>query len=145
MTAQEQVTALLSKLSQPYWCPFPTHQYLTDWHNHVATFNMYYMLRGQPLTHNPGDINRNRSFWDLATTVCRTTTKHGEIGDTVVVLTAPEFYQQAVKVQPRLFSRHLPVTEWERLLCSTKRGIEPANLKIPNSNLRDIVYKPKNK
>lgn len=126
MTPKQQVKQLLKKLKSPYWAPYPTSKYLTNWHGNVAIFNMYYVLRGRPSSQQIGDIQRNIGYWNCAKAISDTQTPFGPIGDTVVVLSPEEFWQQVIKVQPTMFTKFLPLKDWQRLMNEEMQDSAPA-------------------
>ncbi len=126
MTPKQQVKQLLKKLKTPYWTPLATPKYLTNWQGNVANFNLYYVLRGRPSSHHAGDIARNFAYWQCAKAVNETETAFGPVGDTVVVLTPEEFWHQVIKVQPNLFTKFLPLTDWQRLMNEDAHDSVPA-------------------
>lgn len=129
MTPKQQVKQFLKKLKTPYWTPLPTSRYLTNWQGQVANFNLYYVLRGRPSTSQPGDIARNIGYWNCAKAVNETETAFGPVGDTVVVLTPEEFWLQVVKVQPTLFTKFLPLKDWQRLMNESAHDGVPAAIR----------------
>ena len=131
MTPKQQVKQFLKKLKSPYWTPLPTSRYLTNWQGNVASFNMYYVLTGRPSTQQAGDLQRNISYWRCAKAIVNMTTQFGPIGDTVVVLTPGEFWQQVIKVQPFKFTTFLPLNDWQRLLLDDKQDSTPAAIRAP--------------
>ena len=126
MTPKQQVKQLLKKLKTPYWTPYPTSKYLTNWHGNVATFSMYYVLRGRPSSSLAGDIQRNIGYWNCAKTIIDTPTPFGPIGDTVVVLSPEEFWQQVIKAQPTIFTKFVPLKDWQRLMNEEMPNSTPA-------------------
>ena len=126
MTAKEQLDALLRKLASPYWTPLPTQNYLSQSQHHVATFNMYFVLRGRPSHHLPGDITRNTHYWTLAKRVCNLSTPQGPISDSVLVTTPAEFWEKVVMHKQASFERFLPMKEWNRLLNDNSYNQVPA-------------------
>ena len=128
MTPKEQVSQFLKQLKKPYWTPYPTSRYIKDWHNKIALFNMYYVLRGRATTTKSEDLQFNVGYFRCAKAIVSIPTVCGPIGDTVVVLSPPEFWLQVVKVNPSMFTKFLPLADWERLMNERKRNSEPANI-----------------
>ena len=116
MTPKQQVKALLKKLANPYWTPVPTDRYLTDYQGNVIQFNLYFVLRGRPHSHQPGDIKKNIEIWKLAGSILSRTTPQGPVADSAAVLSPSEFWLHMVKPNTTLFTTHIPITEWQRLL-----------------------------
>ena len=132
MTPKQQVKQLLKSLKTPYWTPYPTSKYLTNWQSNVANFNMYYVLRGRPSTQLVGDLQRNINFWNCAKAVNNIDTAFGPVGDTAVLLTPEDFWQQVIKVSPVIFTNFLPLKDWQRLMTEDTQDSVPAM--IPTSS-----------
>ena len=48
--------------------------------------------------------------------------------ETVVVLNAEEFWYQVIKVKPQMFTKYVPLSEWQRVLTSVKFDIGPVDV-----------------
>lgn len=128
MTPKQQVKQLLKNLKTPYWTPYRTSKYLTNWQGNVANFNMYYVLRGRPSSSPAGHIARNIGYWRCAKAINEIETAFGPIGDSVVVLTPEAFWQQIIKVQPTIFTSFLPLKDWQRLMNEDVHDSKPAEI-----------------
>mgnify|MGYP003617902163 FL=1 len=128
MTPKQQVKQLIKKLKTPYWTPLPTSRYLTNWQGNIAYFNLYYVLRGRPSSSHAGDIARNIDYWRCSKAVNKIETPFGQLSDSVVVLTPEEFWHQVIKVHPTLFTRLLPLKDWQRLTNEATFDSKPARI-----------------
>ena len=126
MTPKQQVKKFLKKLESPYWTPYPTSMYLTNWQGNIPTFNMYYVLRGRPSRSQPGDVERNMGYWKCAKAIVETAAISGSIGDTVVVLSPSDFWSTIIKIHPTVFTKFLPLADWQRLMNENVQDSQPA-------------------
>lgn len=129
MTPKRQVQKMLDKLSKPHWMPVPINRYLTNPEGKDGIFNLYWALQGRPAGQAPGDLAKGANHWKLASHIAAIRTPGGTIGESVVVLSSKEFWSEYVKPNHLLFTKCVPLSEWQRTLDTDKFDLEPVCMK----------------
>lgn len=137
MTPKRQVQKMLDKLNKPHWMPVPVDRYLTNPEGKCGTFNIYWALQGRPAGQAKGDLAKGINHWKLASHIASTRTPCGPIEDTAVVLTSQEFWTDFVKLNPRLFTKYVPISEWQRTLTSDRFDLQPVCVKAYLKSLKE--------
>ena len=117
---------LKQKLANPYWTPYPTSKYLSNWQKKIAQFNMYFILRGRFSSQAKGSLSENMDYWHLAGRIVLQPTTVGPVADSILVMTPVEFYDHMVCTRTVLFSKFLNIQTWQRILNETQQDSEPA-------------------
>ena len=115
----KQLTALLAKLSKPYWMPTDPRllvKNLTP--DHMGQLNIMWVLTHRlPITQ--GFFDKNLAQWDIAGRVCSERAQGATVREFATLYTEAEFYP-LILAHRKVFTKHLAMRDWQKLFRAPK-------------------------